>query len=186
MVGVNRISLVGVACAITLNYCTYTNHVGVSPRALYYVVDTSYGLGRSLGDCRPALRKGRKYQMVKTQTESHVRRPVLWTNQWQIWVFFSFEVPWGTARICHPGLLGFSEALYQWVSLFMSNPMFRTFSFVYKKFLLAQGSVLNSMHISRMVDILVTHANQELGLTPLFGNCLGFMPPQFKTKTNRA
>merc|ERR1712083_1077966 len=60
-------------CAITLNYCTYTNHVGVSPRALYCVVDTSYGLGRSLGDCRPALPKGRKYQMVKTQTESHVR-----------------------------------------------------------------------------------------------------------------
>ena len=64
-------------CAITLNYCTYTNHVGVSPRALYCVVDTSYGLGRSLGDCRPALPKGRKYQMVKTQTQSHVRRPVV-------------------------------------------------------------------------------------------------------------
>ena len=64
-------------CAITLNYCTYTNHVGVSPRALYCVVDTSYGLGRSLGHCRPALPKGRKYQMVKTQTQSHVRRPVV-------------------------------------------------------------------------------------------------------------
>ena len=58
-------------------YCTYTNHVGVSPRALYCVVDTSYGLGRSLGNCRPALPKGRKYQMVKTQTQSHVRRPVV-------------------------------------------------------------------------------------------------------------
>ena len=46
------------SCAITLNYCTYTNQVGVSPRALYCVVDTSYGLGRSLGDCRPALQKG--------------------------------------------------------------------------------------------------------------------------------
>ena len=45
-------------CAITLNYGKYTNHVGVSPRALYCVVDTSYGLGRSLGDCRPALPKG--------------------------------------------------------------------------------------------------------------------------------
>ena len=33
--------------------------------------------GRSLGDCRPGLPKGRKYQMVKTQTESHVRRPVV-------------------------------------------------------------------------------------------------------------
>ena len=49
-------------CAITLNYCTYTNHVGVSPRALYYVVDTSYGLGTSLGRCRPALLKGRKVE----------------------------------------------------------------------------------------------------------------------------
>ena len=43
--------------AIPLNYCTYTNHIGVSPRALYCVVDTSYGLGRSLGDYRPAFLK---------------------------------------------------------------------------------------------------------------------------------
>ena len=89
------------------------NHVklGVSLRVLYCVVDTGYGLGRSLGDCRPALPKGRKYQMVKTQTESHDRRPVVWTNQWQICVFFSFEVRWGTGGICHAGLGGFSEAL---------------------------------------------------------------------------
>ena len=55
------------------------NHVklGVSLRVLYCVVDTGYGLGRFLGDCRPALLKGRKYQMVKTQTESHVQRPVV-------------------------------------------------------------------------------------------------------------
>ena len=55
------------------------NHVklGVSLRLLYCVVDTGYGLGRLLGDCRPALLKGRKYQMVKTQTESHVQRPVV-------------------------------------------------------------------------------------------------------------
>ena len=44
------------------------------------LVDTSFGLRRSLGDCRPALPKGRKYQLVKTQTESHVRRPVVWTK----------------------------------------------------------------------------------------------------------
>ena len=99
------------ACAITLNYCTYTNHVGVSPRALYCVVDTSYGLGRSLGHCRPALPKGRKYQMVKTQTESHDRRPIVWTNRWQIWVSFSFEVCRGTAGIYHADPWGFSEAL---------------------------------------------------------------------------
>ena len=90
-----------ILCAITLNYCTYTYHVGVPPRALYCVVDTSYGLGRSLGHCRPALPKGRKYQMVKTQTQSHDRRPVVWTNRWQIWVFFSFEFLRGTAGICH-------------------------------------------------------------------------------------
>ena len=41
------------------------NSCRVSQRALYCVVDTSYGLGRSLGDCRLALPKGRKYQMVK-------------------------------------------------------------------------------------------------------------------------
>ena len=51
--------------------------LGVSQRGLYCVADTGYGLGRSLGDCRPALPKGRKYQMVKTQTESLVRRPVV-------------------------------------------------------------------------------------------------------------
>jgi hypothetical protein len=47
------------------------NHVklGVSLRILYCVMDTGYGLGGSLGDYRPALPKGRKYQMVKTQTE---------------------------------------------------------------------------------------------------------------------
>ena len=44
---------------------------------LYCVVDTGYGLGGSLEDCRPALLKGRKDQMVKTQTETHVRRPVV-------------------------------------------------------------------------------------------------------------
>ena len=33
--------------------------------ALYCMVDTSYGIGRSLWECRPALPKGRKYQMVK-------------------------------------------------------------------------------------------------------------------------
>jgi hypothetical protein len=55
------------------------NHfkLGVSPRVLYCVRDTGYGLGRSLKDCRPALPKGRKYQMVKTQTESHIRRPIV-------------------------------------------------------------------------------------------------------------
>ena len=29
-----------------------------------------------MGDCRPALLKGRKHQMVKTQTEGQVKRPV--------------------------------------------------------------------------------------------------------------
>jgi len=55
------------------------NHLklGVSPRILYCVVDTGYGLGGSLGDCRPALPKGQKYQMVKTQAESHDWRPIV-------------------------------------------------------------------------------------------------------------
>jgi hypothetical protein len=60
-------------------FITVRNHVklGVSPRILYYVLDTGYGLCGSLGDCRPALPKGQKYQMVKTQTESHDRRPIV-------------------------------------------------------------------------------------------------------------
>ena len=62
---------------LLLSFLTATNvcnHVklGGSLRVLYCVVDTGYGLGRSLGGCRPALLKGQKYQMVKTQTESHV------------------------------------------------------------------------------------------------------------------
>ena len=48
-----------------------------SLRVLYCVVDTVYGLGRSLGDSRPALQEGRKYQMVKTQTESRDRTPIV-------------------------------------------------------------------------------------------------------------
>ena len=58
--------------------CVISNHdkLGVSLRVLYCLVDTGYGLGRSLGDCRHALPEGRKYQMVKTQTESHIRWPI--------------------------------------------------------------------------------------------------------------
>ena len=34
-----------------------------------------------------------------------------------------------------------------------------------------------------LVDILVTHANMKgFGLTPLFGDRRGYMPPQLKTK----
>ena len=76
---------------ISYNFTCMRNHVkldirsfvmnfksaGFSLRVLYCVVDTGYGLSRSLGDCRPALPKGRKYQMVKTQTESHNRRPIV-------------------------------------------------------------------------------------------------------------
>ena len=38
---------------------------------------------------------GVSLRVLKTQTESHVRRPVVWTNRWQIWVFFlGFSVGW--------------------------------------------------------------------------------------------
>ena len=57
--------------------CVITLNLGVSPRILYCLMDTGYGLGGSLGDCRPALPKGGKYHMVKTQTESHDRRPIV-------------------------------------------------------------------------------------------------------------
>ena len=42
------------------------NHVklGIFLRVRYFAVDTGHGLGKSLGDCRPALPKGWKYQMV--------------------------------------------------------------------------------------------------------------------------
>ena len=47
-----------------------------SLRILYCMVDTGYGLGRSLGDFRPAFPESRKYRMVETQTESQNRRPI--------------------------------------------------------------------------------------------------------------
>ena len=56
--------------------------------------------GSWLWACRPALREDQKYQMVKTQTESHIRSPIVWTNRWQIWVRR------GMAVICHSGLGG--------------------------------------------------------------------------------
>ena len=66
---------------ITIAMASVRNYVklGVSPRILYCEVDTGYGLGGSLhfGDSRPALPKGREYQMVKTQTESHDWRPIV-------------------------------------------------------------------------------------------------------------
>ena len=56
------------------SYLGVPNHVklGVSPRILYCVVDTGYGLGRFLGDCRPALLKGQKYKWLK-----HILRAIL-------------------------------------------------------------------------------------------------------------
>jgi hypothetical protein len=38
--------------------CVITLNKGFSLRVLYCVVDAGYGLGRCLGDCRPALLKG--------------------------------------------------------------------------------------------------------------------------------
>ena len=46
-------------------------------RVPYCVLDAGYGFGRSLGDCRPALPKGQKYQMVKTQTVPRSEAPSL-------------------------------------------------------------------------------------------------------------
>ena len=54
------------------------NSGGFSLRVVYYcVIDTDYGLGRSLVDYRPALPESQKYQTVKTQTESHNMRPIV-------------------------------------------------------------------------------------------------------------
>ena len=77
------------------------NHVklGVSLRVLYCVADTGYGLGRSLGDCRPALPKGRKYQMIKRQTESHAGRPVELFEQTNGRSGFSFPLSFSGGRL---------------------------------------------------------------------------------------
>ena len=64
------------------------------------------GLADLLGIADLHCKKRQKYLMVKTQAESHDRRQIVWTNQWQIWVSFSFEVC--LAGICHTDLWGFS------------------------------------------------------------------------------
>ena len=56
-----------VSCSVFCHYISLFVHNHVKQEVLYCVVDAGYGLGRSLGDCRPALPKDRKYQMVKTQ-----------------------------------------------------------------------------------------------------------------------
>jgi hypothetical protein len=40
---------------------------------------------------RHALPEGQKYQMVKTKSESHDRKPIVWTTWWQIWVSFPLK-----------------------------------------------------------------------------------------------
>ena len=56
---------------------TVHNLVKLTCKVMCCVVDTRYGLGRSLGDCRPALPNGQKYQMAKIQTESQDWRPIV-------------------------------------------------------------------------------------------------------------
>ena len=75
-------------------------------------MDAGYGLGRFLGDYRPALPEGRKSQMVITKL-CQLRRPIVLTNLQQIWVSFSLEVHLGTVGIYHTGLWGFLEAFHQ-------------------------------------------------------------------------
>ena len=80
-------------------------------------------LGGSLGDCRPALPKGGKYQMVKTQSESH---------DWQI-LFLK-------------GLLEFVKRSPKLSSSRLANtttnPMFRIYSIIQKIFLRACSNTI--------------------------------------------
>ena len=75
----SQLIAMGVSSHVVLRDLIVRNHVklGVSLGVLYCVLDIGYGLGRYLGDCRPALPKGRKCKIVKTQTESQVKRPVV-------------------------------------------------------------------------------------------------------------
>ena len=57
-------------CSFVMNF----NSRGFSLRVLYCVIDTGYGLGRSLRDCRPALPEGRKYHTL-------CENPEIWTGQ---------------------------------------------------------------------------------------------------------
>ena len=59
------------------------------------------------GGLQTCMPKGWKYQMIKRHIESHHKRSIVWTNQWQIWVSFSFKVCWGKAGIYLNAFVGF-------------------------------------------------------------------------------
>ena len=64
--------------------------------------------------CRPALPKGRKYQMVKTQTQSHVRRPVGCLIVTKLGEFSSLNKPIAYLGFLFP--LSFSEGRLEFVT----------------------------------------------------------------------
>ena len=77
------------------------------------------------------------------------------------------QILWGYPKLSSSGL-AFS----------MTNPIG---SFIYQKFLLAQGSVL--VRCTKF-NIQIGANMKGLGLTPSLGDRRGFLPPQLKTKTN--
>ena len=114
------------------------NHVklGISPRILYCGVDTGYGLGGSLRDCLSALPKGRKYQMVKIQTESHDWRTIVWTNRWQIWVSFSYEVCQGRLEFVKQVFGDSTKLSSSGLAITRTKLMFRICRFIQKRIFL--------------------------------------------------
>ena len=75
----------------------------------------------------------------------------------------------------------------KWVSLFMTNPMFRIYSFIYKKFLIAQGSVLvlcTKFNVQILPGQHISHPCLHEGAWPhsLVQRSPWPMPPQLKTK----
>ena len=103
----DSIAIWGKSLTTYQNHNVITTHLPSGHCTVWWIL--AMGLADLLGIAD--LSKGRKYQKVKTQTQSHVRRPVVWTNRWQIWVFFSIEFFWGTTGICHTSLWRFPEAL---------------------------------------------------------------------------
>ena len=92
-----------VSCSVFCHYISLSVHNHVKQEVLYCVVDAGYGLGRSLGDCRPALPKDRITKWLKHKL-CLVRRPSVEINWWQIWVSLSLEVHPGTVGIYGTGL----------------------------------------------------------------------------------
>ena len=104
------------------------------------MVDTGYGLGRSLGDCRPALPKGRKVESTKWL--KHKLRATIEQTDGRSGFPFPMRFDRGRLEFVTQVFGDSPKLSSSGLANTMTNLMFRICSFIQKMFLLAYGSVL--------------------------------------------